>query len=79
VTVCSCDPVTRFVDEDCRVHGLPPGITFPPMDRHKHEGEDARAAQRRLFLAAAPDRLRVRAAGFGWPLRACPLRELGQR
>lgn len=76
---CTCDPVTGHVDEDCRVHGLPKGTRFPPMDRHARRGEDARSAQRRLYLGAAPARVRLEAAGFRFPLRPCPPREMGQR
>lgn len=89
MSACTCDPVTGFVDEDCSKHGLPAGAAYAPMDRHARREydrwgnpaqlEDARDVQRRLYLEAAPDHVRLRAAGFRLPLRPCPPRELGQR
>lgn len=46
---CSCPP-TGWPDPDCPKHGLLPDQPFPPMDRHALNGEDARRAQRRLYL-----------------------------
>lgn len=46
----------------------------PPTRR-----ETAAEAQRRLYLEAASDRVRVEAAGFRWPLRQLPARGIGQR
>lgn len=52
---CSC-PRTGWPDPDCPTHGLRPGVAFPPMDRHKLPGEDARDAQRRLYLESLGQR-----------------------
>lgn len=63
-------------DPDCREHGLPAGHAGEPhLRRHARDGEDDRAVERRLYLSASPDRVRVQAAGLGWPIRACPPRE----
>jgi len=49
--VCSCGDA-ELPDEACKVHGLADGQKWPPMDRHARPGEDAAAAQRRLYAEA---------------------------
>ena len=75
---CTCPP-GELADTRCPTHGLYGDISFPPMDRHKREGETAAEAQRRLYLERAGDRVRVEAAGFRWPLRRVPQREPGSQ
>lgn len=78
MTACTCPP-GELAATDCPEHGLYGDRSYPPMGRHARDGETHAEAQRRLYLASAADRIRVEAAGFRWPLRPCPPRELGQR
>lgn len=82
---CTCPPGDQLPSTSCKRHGLDGGEKYAPMDRHARRAdgphgrqvETAGQVQRRLYLEAASDRVRVEAAGYPWPLRALPPRLTG--
>jgi len=62
------------LNPDCPTHGLPDGVRYPPLDRHKRAGERLRDTEARLLRELNWGPLRKLP-----PFRPCPARGLSQR